>query len=86
MESLDIFFYVTVNKSQGLIVLHHKDTHALPNQPSERLLTSSTAEYKKLGGIFDMAFLQAKGIYPCDMNNRAVNELVSFIKTCSISE
>ena len=79
-------FIFTVNKNQGLIILHHKDTHALPNQPSERLLTSSSSQLKKLGGIFDMAFLSGKGIYPCDMNNRAVSELVNFIKTLSLQE
>lgn len=77
---------LTLNKCQGLVILHHKDTHALPNQPSERLLTSSSSDLKKLGGIFDMAFLSGKGIYTCDMNNRAVSELVTFIKAFSQPE
>ncbi|XP_053389399.1 myosin-11-like [Mercenaria mercenaria] len=62
----------------ALLIFHHKNIHALPNQPSDRMLTSS--EFKQLGGIIDLAFLTGKGIYPCDMNNLAVSCIESFIQ------
>lgn len=61
----------------ALLIFHHKNMHALPNHPSDRTLTSS--EYKPLGGIFDLAFLREKGIYPCNMNNLALSGIESFI-------
>lgn len=63
----------------ALLVLHHKNIHALPNQPSDRMLT--TWEFKALAGIFDMAFLADKGIYACDMNNTAINGILNFVKS-----
>ncbi|XP_053403939.1 uncharacterized protein LOC123537535 [Mercenaria mercenaria] len=62
----------------ALLIFHHKNIHALPNQPSDRMLTST--EFKQLGGIIDLAFLAGKGIYPCDMNNLAVSCIESFIQ------
>ncbi|KAK3093774.1 hypothetical protein FSP39_020055, partial [Pinctada imbricata] len=61
----------------AVLVLHHKEAHALPNQNSDRILTSS--EYKKLGAIIDVAFLSNKGMYPCEMNSLAMRRLVSFL-------
>lgn len=63
----------------ALLVLHHKNIHALPNQPSDRMLT--TWEFKALAGIFDMAFLADKGIYSCDMNNIAISGILNFVKS-----
>ena len=65
-----------------MVILHHKEIHALPNQSSERVLTSQ--EYKALGGIIDMAFLSSRGLYPCDMNKAAVTTLMDFIRQKNI--
>ena len=61
----------------ALLVFHHKDVHALPNQASDRVLTG--ADMKALGGICDMAFLSGKGIYSCDMNKNNIISLINFI-------
>lgn len=61
----------------ALLIFHHKDLHALPNQASARVLTETS--FKELGGIFDFAFLTDKGIYECGMNTESTNGLVSFI-------
>lgn len=70
-----------VNRSRtfALVVLHHKDIHALPRQPSEKLLIGS--EYKDINLIVDIAYLTTKGIYPCEMNNISLDKLYSFIKS-----
>ena len=62
----------------ALIVFHHKDEHALPNQASERVLTGK--EMRECGGIFDMAFKSDKGIYTCDMNTKTIQSLVTFLR------
>lgn len=61
-----------------MLVFHHKDIHALPNQSSERVLTEP--EFKELGGIFDIAFLSDKGIYECEMNRVASISIEEFLK------
>ncbi|XP_060598655.1 uncharacterized protein LOC132752361 [Ruditapes philippinarum] len=62
----------------ALLIFHHKNIHALPNQPSDRMLTSS--EFKQLGCIVDLAFLTGKGIYTCDMNNVALSYIEGFLQ------
>lgn len=62
----------------AVLIFHHKDVHALPKQTSSRVLTGP--EFKSLGGIFDVAFLAEKGIYPCDMNTNAAVAIEHFIK------
>ena len=65
----------------AVVVLHHKELHALPRQPSAKLLIGS--DYKHIGAIVDIAYLTSKGIYPCDMNERSLDILVNFIKSNS---
>ncbi|XP_060598657.1 uncharacterized protein LOC132752363 [Ruditapes philippinarum] len=69
-----------VEKSErtALLIFHHKNIHALPNQPTDRMLTSS--EFKQLGCIVDLAFLTGKGIYTCDMNNVALSYIEGFLQ------
>jgi hypothetical protein len=62
----------------SILIFHHKDVHALPNQASERVLTEP--EFKGLGGIFDIGFLSGKGIYACDMNRAASAGIESFLR------
>jgi hypothetical protein len=71
-----IIFSVTSNTA--VVVFHHKDEHALPNQASERVLTGK--EMRGSGGIYDMAFKSDRGIYVCDFNTKAVESLVTFIR------
>lgn len=61
----------------ALLIFHYKDEHALPSQTSDGILTA--AEFKALGGIFDLAFLKEKGIYDCNMNNFAASNIIKFI-------
>ena len=61
-----------------MVILHHKDEHALPEQSSERVLVEP--EFKAMGGVFDIAYLSAKGIYVCDRNTGAIAGLVKFIQ------
>lgn len=73
------------NKFVGLVIMHHKEVHAPAIEPSERLLSlSSTFKSKALGKIFDMAFLSTEGIYRCEMNNMAINNICSFIKSAMV--
>ncbi|XP_071161978.1 myosin heavy chain, clone 203-like [Mytilus edulis] len=65
----------------AVVVLHHKEYHALPKQPSERLLIGS--DYKHIGAIVDIAYITTKGIYPCDMNEKSLDRLVNFINSNS---
>lgn len=71
--------HLNASNRVALLILHHKDVHALPSQASERVLTG--VDFQSLGGIFDLAFLAEKGLYQCDMNSKAVEGIVNFIKT-----
>ncbi|XP_060580259.1 uncharacterized protein LOC132737042 [Ruditapes philippinarum] len=73
IQGLDTNF----NRRILLLIFHHKDIHALPSQASERVLTAP--EFKSLGGIHDMAFLTQKGIYDCEMNEKSITTVTSFI-------
>ncbi|KAL3874018.1 hypothetical protein ACJMK2_037087 [Sinanodonta woodiana] len=72
---------VPVGPNVAVLVLHHKDLHALPAQTSDKILTGH--EYRDIGAIIDMAFLSQKGVYTCNMNDRGLEELANFIKTHS---
>lgn len=72
---------VSRSRTVAVVVLHHKEIHALPRQPSEKLLIGS--DYKHIGAIVDIAYLTSKGIYPCDMNERSLDRIVNFIKSNS---
>lgn len=76
-DTLSALCGVTVSPSMALLVVHHKDKHALPNQSSDRVLTGT--EFSSLGGIFDLAFLSEKGIYDCEMNDHTITDLINFI-------
>ncbi|XP_021353031.1 trichohyalin-like [Mizuhopecten yessoensis] len=65
------------DQSVAVVILHHKELHALPSQPSEKLLVG--AQYRQLGAIVDIAFLKTKGLYACDMNEKALDKLTAFI-------
>lgn len=65
------------NSKMALVVFHHKDTHALPNQASDRVLVDPT--FKELGGIFDIAFLSEKGVYSCKMNEDNISKIIAFL-------
>ncbi|XP_053389418.1 uncharacterized protein LOC123566549 isoform X3 [Mercenaria mercenaria] len=69
---------LSLHKKILLLIFHHKDVHALPSQASERVLTGQ--EFKSIGGIYDMAFLSQRGIYSCDLNEKSVTTVVSFLK------
>ncbi|KAL3874020.1 hypothetical protein ACJMK2_037089 [Sinanodonta woodiana] len=74
---------VPVGPNVAVLIFHNKDLHALPSQSSDRVLTGP--EYKNVGAIIDMAYLTNKGMNSCDMNNRALETLMEFIKTHSHS-
>ena len=63
-----------------VVVIHHKELHALPPQASEKLLHSDKVQ--SLYAVVDIAFLTHKGMYPCDMNNKSLDRLTEFI--CSV--
>ncbi|XP_053392928.1 uncharacterized protein LOC128555220 [Mercenaria mercenaria] len=65
------------SENTAVLIFHHKDEHALPNQSSDRVLVNP--EFKTFGGIFDMAFLAGKGIYSCEMNTNALDGIVKFL-------
>ena len=75
------YLYITESRTFAVVVLHHKELHALPRQPSAKLLIGS--DYKHIGAIVDIAYLTTKGIYPCDMNERSLDILANFIKSNS---
>ncbi|XP_061174088.1 centrosomal protein of 162 kDa-like [Saccostrea echinata] len=68
---------VNCSKSVTVAVIHHKELHALPPQTSEKLLYGD--KFRDLYAIVDIAFLTSKGMYTCDMNNRALERLTEFI-------
>ncbi|KAL3874019.1 hypothetical protein ACJMK2_037088 [Sinanodonta woodiana] len=72
---------VPAGPNVAVLIFHHKDLHALPSQSSDRVLTGP--EYKHVGAIIDMAYLTTKGMYSCEMNNKALETLIEFIKTHS---
>ena len=65
------------NKDVALLVLHHKEAHALPSQTSDKILTGS--DFSHLGTIIDLAFLSQRGIYECEMNTVGIERVVSFL-------
>ncbi|KAL5013841.1 hypothetical protein ScPMuIL_008111 [Solemya velum] len=69
--------YVTNKEKTMVIILHHKDAHALPSQPSDKLLIGPA--YQTLAGITDMAFTSTKGLYSCEMNSRGIKTIARFI-------
>ncbi|XP_053389405.1 paramyosin, long form-like [Mercenaria mercenaria] len=66
-----------LTSKMALLVFHHKDGHALPNQDSEHVLTGQ--EFRRLGGIYDLGFLSSKGIYSCEMNDQNIKRIVHFL-------
>ncbi|XP_071161982.1 GRIP and coiled-coil domain-containing protein 2-like [Mytilus edulis] len=76
--------HVNRSRTTAVVVLHHKEYHALPRQPSEKMLIGS--DYKHIGAIVDIAYLTTKGVYPCDMNEKSLDRLVNFIKVNSQSK
>ncbi|XP_056023027.1 uncharacterized protein LOC125652271 isoform X4 [Ostrea edulis] len=68
---------VTCSRSVVVAVIHHKEIHALPPQASEKLLYGD--KFRDLRAIVDIAFLTTRGMYACDMNNRALERLTDFI-------
>ncbi|XP_060598676.1 uncharacterized protein LOC132752375 [Ruditapes philippinarum] len=70
------------SKKMAVLVCHHKDEHALPAQSSDRVL--SGPEFKGIGGIYDVAFHVDKGIYPCEMNENNIANVIKFIAVCSV--
>lgn len=66
----------------ALVIFHHKEEHALPKQASVRLLTGQM--FMRLGGVLDLAFLQSKGIYNCEMNIKNIKSLVDFLNKESV--
>ena len=60
-----------------VVVLHHKEVHALPSQASDRVLTGE--EYKQLGAIVDAAFWTGKGMYDCELNKLATEKIYNFV-------
>ncbi|XP_060590934.1 uncharacterized protein LOC132745934 [Ruditapes philippinarum] len=68
---------LNVSSNVSVLIFHHKDIHALPNQSSELVLTGPV--FKDLGGIFDIAFLSEKGIYDCTMNQESAVGIETFL-------
>ncbi|XP_060598662.1 uncharacterized protein LOC132752365 [Ruditapes philippinarum] len=81
-DALNAIQGVLQKENTVLLIFHHKDVHALPNQTSDRVLTGP--EFKALRGIYDMAFLSDKGIYVCNMNSLAIKSIIDFI--CYVSK
>ncbi|XP_045187837.1 uncharacterized protein LOC123545578 [Mercenaria mercenaria] len=69
---------ITEFQHTSLVVFHHRDVHALSFTPSSRAFTDPAI--KALAGIYDIAFLQDKGIYHCDLNEKAINGIVAFLR------
>ncbi|XP_053404071.1 uncharacterized protein LOC128558521 [Mercenaria mercenaria] len=65
-------------ENTALLLFHIKESHALTKQASTSVLTDQT--FKALGGIFDMAFVNGKGIYQCEMNDIALEGVCTFIR------
>jgi hypothetical protein len=72
-----IYVVFSVSSNVSVLIFHHKDIHALPNQSSELVLTGPV--FKDLGGIFDIAFLSEKGIYDCTMNQESAVGIETFL-------
>jgi hypothetical protein len=60
------------------LLFHIKEIHALTKQASTAVLTDRS--FKDLGGIFDLAFVNGKGLYQCEMNENAMKSVCDFIK------
>lgn len=69
---------LTLSAKVLVVVLHHKDVHALPNQKSEKMLASEIV--RSVGSVIDMAFLSEKGLYSCTMNLEATSNIVKFLQ------
>ncbi|XP_060590935.1 uncharacterized protein LOC132745935 [Ruditapes philippinarum] len=81
-DALNAIQGVLQKENTVLLIFHHKDVHALPNQTSDRVLTGP--DFKTLRGIYDLAFLSEKGIYECNMNSLAIKSIIDFI--CYVSK
>ncbi|XP_053403999.1 uncharacterized protein LOC123537274 [Mercenaria mercenaria] len=70
---------ITELDNTALVVFHHKDVHALSFIPSRRALSDSP--FAALNNrIYDIAFLQEKGIYHCNFNDKAITDIATFLK------
>ncbi|XP_060589013.1 structural maintenance of chromosomes protein 2-like isoform X2 [Ruditapes philippinarum] len=65
-------------ENTALLLFHIKEIHALTKQASTAVLTDRS--FKDLGGIFDLAFVNGKGLYQCEMNENAMKSVCDFIK------
>ncbi|XP_053392242.1 uncharacterized protein LOC128554935 [Mercenaria mercenaria] len=61
-----------------LMLIHNKESHALPKLTSSSVLTDHA--FQKLGGVFDLAFVNRRGIYQCEMNDISLDKVCTFIK------
>lgn len=68
---------LAVNKKTAIIIIHLKVEHALPVQPSDRVLTNK--EFGSLGGIYDIGYMPETGIYECHLNDSNLISIVNFI-------
>ncbi|KAL4237646.1 hypothetical protein ACF0H5_002360 [Mactra antiquata] len=65
--------------SSILLVFYHKDEHALPAQSSARVLVNP--EFNSLKGIYDIACVTGRGVYPCDMNAKSKTSIMEFLNS-----
>ncbi|KAL4237642.1 hypothetical protein ACF0H5_002356 [Mactra antiquata] len=69
---------ISALRSAVLLVFHHKESHALPSQHSDKRLVGD--RFSSLYGIFDIACVTGKGVYPHDMNTQAVSKVKQYIE------
>ncbi|KAL4237643.1 hypothetical protein ACF0H5_002357 [Mactra antiquata] len=69
---------ISAPRSAVLLVFHHKESHALPSQHSDKRLVGD--KFSSLYGIYDIACVTGKGVYPHDMNTQAVSKVKQYIE------
>jgi len=67
----------SASRDVAILVMHHVKEETVSSM--YRTQHQIGANYKELGGIFDMVFLEDRGIYECDFNAETLQTLSSVI-------
>ncbi|KAL4237650.1 Interferon induced protein 44 [Mactra antiquata] len=66
-----------VNANTAVIIIHHKEKGALPENSSDRVLTDDI--FTQIGAMIDFGFATGQGLYQCKMNDNGISKIIEFI-------
>ncbi|KAL4237701.1 hypothetical protein ACF0H5_002416 [Mactra antiquata] len=69
---------ISAPMSAVLLVFYHSESHALPSQPSDIHLVGD--KFSSFYGIYHIACVTGKGVYPHDMNTLSISKVKQYIE------